>query len=141
MEPDQPTPPTPVATPPEAAPVPELVADPGQPPADAGAWTHDQWIAWLKATDAQLAAGGATTETGPATPMGRVTHSAGGQVLGTAMLGLTAAMFGRQDDEMVIVAEASGQPGEDEPFAVHLDPDHPERSTVVFRPPPATGDG
>jgi hypothetical protein len=56
------------------------------------------------------------------------------------MLGLAYAIYGRRDDEVVIVAEGDSEQGEDEPFTVHLDPDHPERSSVVFRPvsePPA----
>jgi hypothetical protein len=36
---------------------------------------------------------------------------------------------------VVIVAEGDSEPDKDDPFSVHLDPDHPERSTVVFREP------
>jgi hypothetical protein len=33
-----------------------------------------------------------------------------------------------------MVVEGNGQTKDDEPFAVRLDPDHPERSSVVFKP-------
>ena len=49
------------------------------------------------------------------------------------MQGLAQAMFG-QKNEIVIVAEGSSEPDGDEPLSLHLDPDHPERSTVVVRP-------
>jgi hypothetical protein len=57
-------------------------------------------------------------------------------VLGQAMLGMAYAIYGRRDDEVVIVAEGDSEPDEDEPFTVHLDPDHPERSSVVFHQAP-----
>ena len=110
---------------------PSDLAFPDGPPADPEEWTDEQWIAWLKATDAS-AAGEATA--GPTTLGRRVAHSSGGQVLGQAMLGMAYAIYGRHDDEVVIVAEGDGQPDKDEPFTVHLDPDHPERSAVVFHP-------
>jgi hypothetical protein len=49
------------------------------------------------------------------------------------MLGLRNAMYGRPDDEIVVVADAGGDPpGSDtELHDLHLDPDHPERSEVV----------
>lgn len=101
-----------------------------EPPQDPEQWTDEEWIAYLEATDA-------TTEDDdrPVTPIGRVTHSPGGQVLGQAMLGMASALFGRNDDEVVVVVEAGSEPGDDGPFTVHLDPDHPERSSVVVRPP------
>ena len=105
-------------------------ASPDGPPADPEEWTDEQWIAWLKATDADVAP---EADARPATLGGRVAHSGGGQVLGQAMLGLAYAIYGRPDDEIVIVAEGDSQPDEDEPFTVNLDPDHPERSEVVFR--------
>ena len=113
------------------------LAFPNGPPADPEEWTDEQWIAWLEATDADAPAGGGNR---PATMGARVVHSTGGQVLGQSMLGLAYAIYGRRDDEVVIVAEGDSEQGEDEPFTVHLDPDHPERSSVVFRPvsePPA----
>ena len=105
-------------------------AFPDGPPADPEEWTDDQWLAWLRATDAPTEAGAR-----PVTPLGRGTHSPGGAVLGLAMLGMANAIYGRLDNEVVIVAEGDSEPDKDAPFSVHLDPDHPERSTVVFREP------
>jgi hypothetical protein len=109
---------------------PSDLAFPDGPPADPEEWTDEQWIDWLKATDASA---GGQSDARPATLGGRVAHSSGGQVLGQAMLGMAYAMYGRRDDEVVIVAEGDAEPEKDEPFTVHLDPDHPERSAVVFR--------
>lgn len=100
-----------------------------QPPEDPEEWTAEQWIEWLKATDDP------TQGNGPVTPMGKITHSSGGEVLGQAMLGLANAMFGAKEEEVVVVVDAGSEPDEDEPFTVHLDADHPERSSVVVRPP------
>lgn len=110
-------------------------AVPDGPPADPEAWTDEQWLDWLKATDA--AAG--EPDTPPVTAMGRVARSSGGEVLGQAMLGLANAIYGPKD-QVVVVAEGHSGTGDDEPFTVRLDPDHPEQSTVVLRPvkdPPA----
>jgi hypothetical protein len=79
------------------------------------------------ATDDALEVGGTA-----ATVSFRVTHSSGGQALGDAMRGLANAMYGPKDEDLIIVSEAGGQPEDDEPFVVHLDRDHPERSTAVF---------
>jgi hypothetical protein len=106
-------------------------AFPEGPPADPEEWSDDQWLAWLKATDPVEHSGEHSV---PVTAVGRLTHSAGGHVLGQAMLGMAHALYGRRDDEVVVVAEAGSEPGDDEPFTVRLDPDHPERSSVVFKP-------
>ena len=55
-------------------------------------------------------------------------------MLGTAMLGIRDAIYGRPDDEVVIVAEGPGEPPNDDGFVVRLDPEHPERSEVVLPP-------
>jgi hypothetical protein len=112
---------------------------PDGPPRDAGDWTDEQWIEWLKKTDVEY-------DTRPVTAIGRMTRSSGGSALGQAMLGMANAIYGRQDNEIVIVVEGSSQPDEDEPFAIHLDPEHPERSVVVVRnqepaPPTAESSG
>jgi hypothetical protein len=98
-----------------------------QPPTDPESWTDEQWLTWLKATDDAEVDGAP-----PATVAFRVTHSAGGQALGDAMRGLASAMYGPKDEDVIIVSEAGGQPQDDEPFVVHLDREHPERSTAVF---------
>ena len=104
-----------------------------EPPADPNEWTDEQWIAWLKATDD--AAADASDERF-STVMKRVVDSTPGRVLGQAMLGLSQAIYGRHDDIVTIVVEGSGETLDDEPFAVRLDPDHPERSSVVFKAKP-----
>ena len=100
------------------------------PPHDPEQWTDDQWLEWLKATDAE-GDGGSTRA--PASVADRVVQSVGGQMLGQAMLGLAQAIYGPKQEEVVIVAEGSSEPSEDEPFAVRLNPEHPERSRVIFK--------
>jgi hypothetical protein len=98
-----------------------------QPPSDAESWTDEQWLTWLKETDEMV-----EVRDEPTPAAFRVTHSAAGQALGDAMRGLANAMYGPKDEDLIIVSEAGGQPEHDEPFVVHLDRDHPERSTAVF---------
>jgi len=50
------------------------------------------------------------------------------------MRGLHRAIYGAQDDSIVIVADASGDPPSPDGLDLHLDPDHPEASTVVVHP-------
>ncbi len=102
------------------------------PPADPDDWTDEQWIDWLKKTDVTDGGDGEDVAR-PVTSLGRITHSSAGSVLGQAMLGMATAIYGREETKIVIVAEGSSQPDEDKPFAVHLDPEHPERSVVVLR--------
>lgn len=105
-----------------------------EPPADPDDWTDEQWIEWLEKTDPAAAdPAAADTPTRPVTAFGRIAHSSGGSVLGQAMLGMAAAIYGREQNEIVIMAEDSSHKDGDEPFTVHLDPEHPERSVVVVR--------
>jgi hypothetical protein len=53
-------------------------------------------------------------------------------MLGAAMTGLDAAMFGPKEERPGVVVDAPGDPPLDQPFEILLDPDHPERSVVVF---------
>jgi hypothetical protein len=100
------------------------------PPRDAEQWTDDQWLEWLKATD-----GPATEQFDESVPLSsRVTQSLGGQMLGQAMLGLAQVIYGQKQEEVVIIAEGTSEPEEDEPFAVSLNHEHPEQSVVVFKP-------
>ncbi len=100
---------------------------PEGPPADPEEWSDEEWLAWLKATDPHRAER-------PVTTFGRLTHTTGGHLLGQAMVGLANAITGGQGDEVAIVAEGASEPGGDEPFRLHLDFEHPERSTAVFGP-------
>lgn len=101
----------------------------GPPPADADEWSDQQWIDWLKATDAPEAS---LDRPAPATAAGRVTHSTGGRALGAAMIGLARAIYGQQAEPPAVVAEA-GEPDDEGPFSVHLDFDQPDRSYVLAR--------
>ena len=61
-------------------------------------------------------------------------RSATGAVMTGIAMGLRE-VFQTQQDQPAVVIEASGQPeDEDAPYRLHFDPDHPERTTVVFRP-------
>lgn len=53
-----------------------------------------------------------------------------GGVLGAAMMGLEAALYGPRDNEIVMMADADGMPEPD--FDIDLTPD-PKDSTVRFR--------
>jgi hypothetical protein len=99
------------------------------PPEDPNAWTDEQWIDWLKATDAEA---GPTGEYPVGTVASRIARSPAGQVLGSAMLGLAQALYGPKDEDQVIIVEGA-EPEDDEPFNVQLDFNHPERSQIVFR--------
>jgi kynureninase len=99
------------------------------PPADADEWTDEQWLTWLKASDADLEDADAQAPT-----LGeRAARSSVGQVVGQAMMGLAQAIYGTTDDELIIVAEGDGEPTDDRPFTVRLDFDNPGQSSVVFR--------
>ncbi len=102
---------------------------PEGPPTDPDDWTDEQWIEWLEKTDATDPEDVAR----PVTALGRIAHSSPGSVLGQAMLGMANALYGREENKIVVVADGSSQPDEGKPFSVHLDPEHPEQSVVVFR--------
>ncbi|HVW32009.1 MAG TPA: hypothetical protein VHL53_05680 [Acidimicrobiia bacterium] len=57
------------------------------------------------------------------------------QILAAAMLGLDQAIFGPKEQRPGVVIDAPGDPPNDLPFEILLDPDHPERSIVVFHDP------
>ena len=106
------------------------------PPLDPEAWTDDQWLAWLKATDEDAVEG-----VDPPSLASRAAHSAVGVALGQAMLGMAQAIYGRTADDIVIAVDGEGPTHDGEPYRVRLDFEHPERSAVVFddpnRPPDA----
>jgi hypothetical protein len=102
-----------------------------EPPSDPNEWTDEQWLEWLKATDDVPFD---ESEESISRVVKRIVQSTPGQVIGQAMLGMAQAIYGRQDEDVVIVVKGNGETADDEPFSVRLDPDHPERSTVVFNP-------
>src|SRR4051812_44641935 len=96
-----------------------------EPPDDPDAWTHEQWIAWLDATDTGPVERASTPST---------LKSTGGVILGAAMTGLHNAIYGEDNKpDVVIEAEADGK---DDGMKIDLDPDDPTHSTVVLRPNP-----
>jgi len=99
---------------------------PDVPPADPEEWTDEQWLEWLGRTDPE---GNAEQRR----VVARWKERPSASLLGAAMLGLRDAIYGRPDDEVVIVADAPGDPPDDDVPVVHLDPEHPERSEVVVR--------
>ena len=114
------------------------MGDPPLPPPESAGWTDEEWIAWLDATDeGSPDPDDASEPVRPSGAMGRIAHSGGGQVLGAAMLGMARAIFGEEPDEVQAVAEAPGEPDEDEP-GLYLDAEDPSRSRYVL--PPRTGD-
>ena len=98
-------------------------------PADPESWTDEQWLAWLRATDADAATDSVDEHR---TLTERAANSAIGVVLGQAMLGMARAIYGRPDEDIVIVADGEGPSREDEPFSVHLDFEHPGHGSVSF---------
>ncbi len=102
-----------------------------EPPSDPNAWSDDQWLEWLKDTDDVPFD---DTEESISEAVTRIVRSTPGQVIGQAMLGMAQAIYGRQDDEVIIVVDADGESVDDEPFAVRLDFDNPGLSLVRFKP-------
>jgi hypothetical protein len=96
-----------------------------QPPDDPDAWSEEQWIEWLNATNND-----------GSEPDGRVyaprLSSPAGTVLGAAMFGLEKGMYGEVDKPEIVIEV--GSKGEDGP-KVDLDPDDPSASTVVVDAP------
>ncbi|HEY4408305.1 MAG TPA: hypothetical protein VGO87_00360 [Acidimicrobiia bacterium] len=54
------------------------------------------------------------------------------RMLGAAMMGLDIALNGPKEERPGVVVDAPGDPPPDLPFEILLDPDHPERSIVLF---------
>jgi hypothetical protein len=99
-----------------------------EPPDDPEAWSHEQWMAWLNATDPP---GTADAPSGLRIPKDR---PAGIRLMGAAMLGMHDAIYGPKDDpKIVVVADAHGQDGDPEAIELHLVPEHPEGSWAVIR--------
>jgi hypothetical protein len=91
------------------------------PPDDPDAWTDEQWMEWLHATE-----GDVDDDKRVFAPR---LSSPSGVVLGAAMMGLQKGIYGDvEKPEIVIEAEASGR---DDGMKIDLDPDDPSDSTVV----------
>src|SRR5580704_11406308 len=102
--------------------------EPAIPPEDAQDWTHEQWLDWLKATDTEPSDG----DDQVAIARKGIAHSTGGSLVGNAMIGLANALYGQRDDEPAIIVE-SEEPEDERDLVVHLDFEHPDRSTAIVR--------
>jgi hypothetical protein len=101
-------------------------------PDDAEEWTDQQWLAWLEEGDAAERARVAAYGERPVVPSWRKAPVAA-QFLAASMFAMHDVIYGPRE-EPAIVIEASGEPPNDEPLDVHLDPDHPEESVVIVKP-------
>jgi hypothetical protein len=97
-----------------------------QPPDDPDAWTEEQWIEWLHATEDDV-----DVDTRVFAPR---LSSPSGVVLGAAMMGLQKGMYGDvEKPEIVIEIDAAGR---DDGMKIDLDPDDPSESTVIVEAKP-----
>lgn len=95
-----------------------------EPPEGADDWTEEQWREWLVNAPPD-------PETGTTHPLSRARTTAGGVVLGAAMLGLDRAIYGeRPKVEIVAEADAGGLDLGD----LDLDPDDPASSRMSLPP-------
>ncbi|MEO7430274.1 MAG: hypothetical protein ABIY48_12930 [Acidimicrobiales bacterium] len=93
-----------------------------EPPRDPEDWTEEQWREWLANAPPD-------PETGRAHPLSRARSSAGGAMLGAAMFGLEAAIYGeRPKAEIVAEADADGLDLGD----MDLDMDDPSSSRITL---------
>ena len=98
-----------------------------RPPDDPDAWSDEQWIEWLRATENEV-----DTEERVFAPR---LSSPAGVVLGAAMMGLQKGMYGDVEKPEIVIEVAAK--GRDDGTKVDLDPDDPSVSTVVVAAPTA----
>ena len=98
-----------------------------QPPDDPDAWSDEQWIEWLHATEDDV-------EVDKRVFAPRLS-SASGVVLGAAMMGLQKGMYGDVEKPEIVIE--IGAKGRDDGMKIDLDPDDPSDSTVVVEAKPA----
>ena len=96
------------------------------PPRDPDDWTDEQWQAYLAATaeapDSDAASQGALG-------FRKLKASAGGSVVGAAMMGIEQALYGEKaKEEVVAEAESDDPEGELSSF----DPDDPGSATIAL---------
>jgi hypothetical protein len=65
----------------------------------------------------------------------RLVSSAGGAVMGNAMIGMAKGMGLHREREEAVEIRESSPPDEDpdDPIEVRIDPDHPENTRIVYR--------
>lgn len=105
-----------------------------QPPVDPQDWTDEQWLEWLEATDGQAPVPGEDSDGGGERPTvaERVRSSPAARGMGGAMVALHEIFYKPKDDEVVIVAQAGGDPPDPDALELDLDPEHPEASTATI---------
>ena len=113
------------------------------PPNDPDDWSAEEWQEYLQATAAEAEAGtegddAAGAEEG-AGRFRRLKASAGGAVMGAALLGIEQALYGERPSAEVVAEAESDDPDRDLSL---FDPDDPRSATlslVVDPPPDADG--
>lgn len=105
-----------------------------QPPVDPQDWTDEQWLEWLDATDGQATVPGDEGDRlGERPTVGdRVRSSPAARGMGGAMVALHEIFYKPKDEEVVIMAEAGGDPPDPDALELDLVPDHPEESTATI---------
>lgn len=101
-------------------------------PDDPEDWTDEQWLAWLEEGEAAERERQEAAPARPELPSWRKGPVAT-QFLAASMLAMHDVFYGKRD-EPAIVVDAQGDPPDDEPLDVQLNPDHPEESVVIVRP-------
>jgi hypothetical protein len=103
-----------------------------RPPIDPDDWSDEEWQAFLQATAAEVEADGAASDEG-AVGYRKLRQSAGGSVLGAAMLGIEQAIYGERPKEEVVVEADSDDPNRDLSL---YDPDDPRTATISLAAEP-----
>jgi hypothetical protein len=97
-----------------------------EPPDDPDAWSDEQWMEWLHATE-----GDVDVDRRVFAPR---LSSPSGVVLGAAMMGLQKGMYGEVEKPEIVIEV--GAKDHDDDVKVDLDPDDPSESTVVVEARP-----
>jgi hypothetical protein len=106
---------------------------------DSGTTRDDEFADSDALIDEALAAGDGE-EHAPPRPVDKFRRTTAGTMVAAGMLGLRDALEGRPEkDEIAVVVDAPA-PAAKGPVEVTLDFEHPERSKVVIRRPPAEPD-
>jgi hypothetical protein len=96
------------------------------PPDDPDAWTDEQWMEWLHATETDGDDDGERRVYAPKL------DSPTGVVLGAAMMGLQKGMYGDVEKPEIVIEV--GAKGRDDGMKIDLDPDDPSASAVIVAP-------
>jgi hypothetical protein len=100
------------------------------PPSDPEDWTDEEWQAYLQATADEADLGGDGADEG-AVGYRKLRRSAGGAVIGAAMLGIEQAIYGERPKEEVVMEAESDDPNRDGSL---FDPEDPRGATISLAP-------